>query len=198
MPTTRADDVRGTGSDACTTRALETRDAERADAERLQDALYRIAEAASAAQDLHAFYATIHGIVGELMDARNFYIALYDDERRAINFPYYVDNVDRTSPIRDAWEPFGIGNARGLTGVRPANRRAGPSDHARALAGARRGAARSRLIGEAGEDWLGVPLLADGQRHRHRRRPDLRRPASITASRTSTSSRSSASTSRPR
>ena len=45
----------------------------------------------------------MHGIVGELMDARNFYIALYDADRSAINFPYYVDTVDQDLPNPDAW-----------------------------------------------------------------------------------------------
>ena len=53
-------------------------------------ALYRIAQAASTVTDMQAFYAAMHGIVGELMDASNFYIALYDDEREMINFPYFV------------------------------------------------------------------------------------------------------------
>jgi hypothetical protein len=66
-------------------------------AQRVQDALYRIAEAAGAAEDLHAFYATIHGIVGELMYARSFYVAQYDEDRQTINFPYYVDQVDQES-----------------------------------------------------------------------------------------------------
>ncbi|MEO6206396.1 MAG: hypothetical protein ABIP77_00415, partial [Candidatus Limnocylindrales bacterium] len=83
--------------------------------EKVQDALYRIAEAASAAEDLHAFYATIHGIVGELMYADNAYIALYDDQRDALNFPYYVDSVDLEVPDPKAWEPMGVGNARGMT-----------------------------------------------------------------------------------
>jgi GAF domain-containing protein/CheY-like chemotaxis protein len=84
-------------------------------ADRVQDALYRIAEAASAAQDLPAFYATIHGIVGELMYAENLFIALYDAERQRINFPYYVDTVDTDLPDPRAWEPFGVGDARGAT-----------------------------------------------------------------------------------
>ena len=32
------------------------------------------------------------------MDARNFYVALYDADRGAINFPYYVDTVDEDLP----------------------------------------------------------------------------------------------------
>ena len=51
----------------------------------MQDALYRIAELASAAQDMQEFYRAIHEVVGELMDAENFFIALYDEERQLIN-----------------------------------------------------------------------------------------------------------------
>ena len=60
---------------------LEAREATHEHAEKVQSALYRIAETASAAQDMPAFYAQIHEIVGELMYADNFYIALYDEER---------------------------------------------------------------------------------------------------------------------
>ena len=61
----------------------------------MQSALYRIAETASAAQDMQEFYAEIHRIVGELMYADNFYIVLYDEERQAMNWPFYVDEVGR-------------------------------------------------------------------------------------------------------
>ena len=127
--------------------------------QRVQDALYRIAEAASAAQDMHAFYATIHEIVAELMYARNLYIALYDDERERINFPYYVDEVDEDLPDPRAWEPFGIGNARGLTGYVLRSRRPELFTRARWQELVDRG--EIEAIGEKGEDWLGVPLLAD-------------------------------------
>ncbi|HET9083886.1 MAG TPA: GAF domain-containing protein [Candidatus Limnocylindrales bacterium] len=82
---------------------------------RVQDALYRIASAASAAQDLDAFYAEMHAIVGELMYAENLFIALYDAERQRINFPYYIDSVDTDLPDPRAWEPYGVGEARGVT-----------------------------------------------------------------------------------
>src|ERR671925_990210 len=77
--------------------------------------LYRVAQTAATAHDLPAFYRAMHAIVGELMDATNFYIALYDDERRRISFPYYVDELDDDIPDPDLWEPFGVGNARGTT-----------------------------------------------------------------------------------
>ena len=68
-------------------------EAERAHAAKVQDALYRIAELASAAQDMQEFYRAIHEIVGELMDAGSIFIALYDEERRRISWPYFVDVV---------------------------------------------------------------------------------------------------------
>jgi hypothetical protein len=93
---------------------LEALETKRKRAERVQGALYRIADAASAARDLPEFYATVREIVGGLMYASNFYIALYDDERHLLNFAYYVDEID-PAPDPAAWEPMGTGEARGTT-----------------------------------------------------------------------------------
>jgi PAS domain S-box-containing protein len=67
---------------------------ERKRAEALASALYRIAEKASAAQDLQQFFASIHGIVDELMCARNFSIAIYDPESQLLSHPYFVDEQE--------------------------------------------------------------------------------------------------------
>ena len=66
---------------------LEALEGERDRQAKVQSALYRIADAASAQSDMQAFYRTIHGIVGELMYAENFYIVLYDEERQRMNWP---------------------------------------------------------------------------------------------------------------
>jgi diguanylate cyclase (GGDEF)-like protein/PAS domain S-box-containing protein len=60
----------------------------------LQAALFRISELARSAPDLDQLYASIHGIVGQLMDATNFYIALHTEDRSGITFPYFVDEID--------------------------------------------------------------------------------------------------------
>ncbi len=132
---------------------LEAVEAERA---RASKALYRIGELASAARDLQEFYRAIHGVVGELMYASNFYIALYDDERRLISWPYFVDEVDTEVPDPQRWEHFGSGNARGTTAY---VLQTGKPQHL----------SRERieelvelgdvdLVGDLAEDWLGVPL----------------------------------------
>jgi PAS domain S-box-containing protein len=67
---------------------------ERKHAEALSSALYRIAEKSSATQDLQQFFAAIHGIVDELMCARNFSIAILDPESQLLSFPYFVDEQE--------------------------------------------------------------------------------------------------------
>ncbi|MFA6986112.1 MAG: hypothetical protein WC213_07885, partial [Arenimonas sp.] len=62
------------------TLALRQEVIERRRGERLQAALFRIAEVSNSNESMDSFYATIHGIVGELLDARNFYIALLTDD----------------------------------------------------------------------------------------------------------------------
>jgi PAS domain S-box-containing protein len=67
---------------------------ERRRSERLQSALYRIAEVSTTAGDLTEMYPAIHRIVSHLLDARNFYIALHEPETHSLTFPYFVDEFD--------------------------------------------------------------------------------------------------------
>jgi two-component system, cell cycle sensor histidine kinase and response regulator CckA len=67
---------------------------ERKRAEALSSSLYRIAEKASSAEDLQQFFAAVHGIVDELMSARNFSIAIHDPESQILTFPYFVDEQE--------------------------------------------------------------------------------------------------------
>jgi len=54
-------------------------------------ALYKISDKAAAASDLKKLCADLHNIVGGLIYARNFYLALYDQESDQLSFPYFVD-----------------------------------------------------------------------------------------------------------
>ena len=96
------------------------------------------------------------------MYAENFYIALYDHRREAINFPYYVDAVDLDIPDPALWEPFGVGNARGLTAYvlrtgRPEHRLDGSPPRPRAEG-------EVETIGVIGKgEWLGAPLKAEAE-----------------------------------
>ncbi len=63
-------------------------------AEALNSALYSVSEKSCTTQDLQQFFAAIHGIVDELMPARNFSIALHDPESQLLSFPYFVDEQE--------------------------------------------------------------------------------------------------------
>ncbi|HTK96171.1 MAG TPA: PAS domain S-box protein [Terriglobales bacterium] len=121
---------------------------ERKQAEQLQQALYRFAGAASSAEDLAAFYASIHKVLGELMYARNCYIALYDRAHDLLSFPYFVDEFDPQPAPR----PLG----RGLTDyiIRTGKPLLVTPESFKQLH--ERGVIE--LIGTFSQDWIGVPL----------------------------------------
>ena len=127
---------------------------------KLQSALYRIADTASAAKDMPAFYTAIHEIVGELMYADNFYIALYDAARKRINYPFFLDEVDTGIPDPNVWEPFGSGNARGVTAyvLRKGTPLFGDLPALRKLVAA----GEMEKVGADMVEWMGVPLIDEG------------------------------------
>ncbi|RTE86545.1 MULTISPECIES: EAL domain-containing protein [Gammaproteobacteria] len=63
-------------------------------AEVVQQALFRISELASSAQSMEQLYSSVHKIVAQLMEARNFYICLYNEDRSSFSFPYFADEYD--------------------------------------------------------------------------------------------------------
>jgi PAS domain S-box-containing protein len=142
---------------------LEAAEADRRDAEKVQAGLFRIAELASAAQDMQEFYRAVHGVIGELMNASNFFIALYDEERQLISWPYYVDEVDLDVPDPNLWEAFGTGNARGTTAYVLRSGEPQLLTHARMIELEELG--EVEIVGADTEDstWLGAPLKAEGR-----------------------------------
>jgi diguanylate cyclase (GGDEF)-like protein/PAS domain S-box-containing protein len=117
-------------------------------AEKLQAALYRIAELTTSVEDMPAFYRTIHGVVAELMYAENFYLALRDEEMGLLNFEYFVDEVDDVPP---AVRPGKTLTEYVLRTGEPLL--VNPAVQARLE---RKG--EVELVGAASLDWLGVPL----------------------------------------
>jgi len=122
-------------------------------AEKIKDSIYRISEAAHSAQNLEDLFPSIHRIIGELMPAKNFYIALYDTDREILSFPYFVDEYDDTPAPRNL--------GKGLTEY---VLRTG--EPLLALPGVfeelvTKGEVES--IGAASIDWLGVPLKTENK-----------------------------------
>src|SRR6185437_9684167 len=125
-------------------------------AELLQRALYAIADQASAVgSNLTPMFQALHKIVGSLMYAENFYIALYEAKRDSVRFPSYADTVDPEPPSPDGDLPmeailhgptwYVIRDGKPLMGSLPA---IGSQVHG-----------PFHATGADCVDWLGVPLL---------------------------------------
>ena len=127
---------------------------------RIQTALYRVANLASAGLELADMLARIHDVVGELMYARNFYIALHDRERDSLRFIYFADEQDdRTVDPEQEYPASKIGDSLTLGVIRSGQPALGPSRVLREKFGF---APDHGQYGPGSADWLGVPMIGDG------------------------------------
>ena len=129
-------------------RKLARNPADHTRAEQIQVATYRISEAAHSSSTLDDLYREIHRIVGELMPATNFYIALYDAATDTVSFPYFVDEHDPFLPPQRG--------GRGLTEYVLRTGEPLLADEALHDLLARQGEAT--MVGTPSLQWLGVPL----------------------------------------
>jgi PAS domain S-box-containing protein len=127
----------------------------RKQAEALQSAVYQISEAANKSSTLDELFRQVHSIIGQVMPAQNFYIALYDAEKDLVSFPYYVDEVDESASI-PATKP-----GRGMTEYLLRTGKPLLSDSSNFEDLARHG--EVELVGPPSPIWVGVPLNVDGR-----------------------------------
>jgi diguanylate cyclase (GGDEF)-like protein len=131
-------------------KVLQLEIVERQRAERLQAALFHIAQLATAEISQSEFYPRVHAEVGELINAKNFFIALLSDDGQTLTFPYAIDESG------DAFEARPLG--RGLSEY--------VLKHGQSIfriedivALTNRGEIDLDTVGAPALWWLGVPLL---------------------------------------
>ena len=117
-------------------------------AQQVQQAVYKIARAAEAAERLDSLYRDVHRIISEVMPAENFYIALYDGQNDILSFPYFVDREDVQIPPKRP--------GKGLTEYVLRTGKSLLCD--RALDEQLQKNGEVELVGPSSEVWLGVPL----------------------------------------
>jgi len=121
--------------------------------ELLQNAVFKIAQAADLSPGLDSLFHSVHGIIGTVMPALNFYIALYDQDKDLIRFPYFVDEIDPPPP------PLKPG--KGLTEYVIRTGRSLLCDEATDRILRSRG--EVEVVGAPSTVWLGVPLIVEGK-----------------------------------
>ncbi|WPN44820.1 EAL domain-containing protein [Pseudomonas sp. P8_241] len=132
--------------------ALRQEVAERERAEHLQSALFQIAELSSQPGDMAELFHTLHGIVGDLLFAQNFYIALFDDATGEVTFPYYVDERQTICPAARR-------GRRGLTEYVIRQRRPCLIDASEAERLSAQGEIELAHESVRSHSWLGIPLF---------------------------------------
>lgn len=131
-------------------KVLQLEIVERQRAERLQAALFHIAQLATAEISETEFYPRVHAEVGELINAKNFFIALLSEDGQALAYPYAVDETGETYEAR----PVGRGLSEYVLRHGQAIFRTQDM-----LQLAERGEIDLDTVGALAQWWLGVPLL---------------------------------------
>lgn len=122
-------------------------------AEKLQTSLFRIASLKSTTAEIYQFYTELHQIIDSLLYAKNFFIALYDEQADVLNFPYYCDEYSDVNPDQEFSGNLLEHSLSGWVFRHQKSLLASPDDiHQMQQKGA------IRLFGKVAESWLGVPF----------------------------------------
>ncbi|NQT62497.1 MAG: GAF domain-containing protein [Candidatus Marinimicrobia bacterium] len=119
---------------------------------RAKEVMYEIGELANKIKDLPLLFQAIQNSLRRILDTRNFYVALYSEERDEFSYPYYSDEFDAPPP-----EP--VKAEKGISAY------VIKSGHPILLAKeefyAMNKEGKIDLLGTPSEQWLGCPLIVE-------------------------------------
>jgi diguanylate cyclase (GGDEF)-like protein len=139
------------------TRELMKQIREREKSELLQESLFKISELTNdATLHIDQFYSMVHNIVGQLINAQNFYITKYDQNSKTLSFVYYLDQNSTNADVDS--QPRILGNGFTEYIIRTGETQLLNYQQMHALY--EQGEAKEPQ-GET-KSWLGVPLIHSG------------------------------------
>ncbi|GAW94561.1 bifunctional diguanylate cyclase/phosphodiesterase [Colwellia marinimaniae] len=140
------------------TKELMAQIREREKSELLQESLYRISELTTDIElDIGTFYSKVHNIIGQLINAKNFFIAKYEHDSQTLHFSYYQD--EHASNLIKDFKPRKLSNGYSELVLRRRETVLLTYSEMMSL----------HLAGETAKpqddihSWLGVPLIYSGQ-----------------------------------
>jgi diguanylate cyclase (GGDEF)-like protein len=116
-------------------------------------ALFELNQLSHDCEDLSLFYSQVHQTIASLMTAKNFYIVLYDQNLSTMEFAYHVDEKDNMVRGAVPYEQFK--GSRTHYVIDSGQPLLATPELLRELVSRK----KINLIGAAGLDWLGVPLI---------------------------------------
>ena len=121
----------------------------------VQSALLQLSELASSVTDMTVFYSAMHGVVGQLLHAENFYVVLVDPQTDLFSPVYFSDQVDTIDVKKLDSKVF----ERGLTGYVYRSGKSLLCDQAKLEQMAEEG--KATIQGVICSHWMGVPLIRE-------------------------------------
>jgi diguanylate cyclase (GGDEF)-like protein len=140
---------------AASNQVLQLEMLERQRGERLQAALFGIAQLAGADLTQGEFYSHIHKAVGGLINTDNFFIGLVSDDGGRLDFPYYVDastSEQRGRPLGKGMSEYVLQTKRPIL--------ASSND---IMSLVEQGLVDDTTKGSLANSWVGVPLFVGEQ-----------------------------------
>jgi len=115
----------------------------------LKSTTMQIAQEASRVETLQELYRSIHWALAKIMPADNLFIALYDEEKGMVSFPYFVDQFDEAPEPRvfsNGWTEHVIRTGKPVL-ISPDFVKSFEEENG------------LDTVGTESIDWLGVPLI---------------------------------------
>jgi len=129
--------------------------------ETLLSILFRLSNTVHTTRDLSELYRSIHGILREFVDATNYFIALVDEARDCLTFPFFYDEMDpEDCVIENISDPST--DSLALHVIRTEQPLLVRRNEQDALLGVNVRQGRG-IVGTVAECWLGVPLKVEGK-----------------------------------
>ena len=117
--------------------------------------LNEISKVISSTLDIEVLYSVVHEQINRLMNADNFYIALYDDQRKEVSFHYAIEHAQRRPTGKGEWATRQTGHGMTEYVIQSAKPQLVQGDSQVELA--RMGV---NHIGKTSHSWIGAPMIA--------------------------------------
>ncbi|OGR20628.1 MAG: hypothetical protein A3J85_04120 [Desulfobacula sp. RIFOXYA12_FULL_46_16] len=124
------------------------------DIDKINYTLYDISNAVNTTRNLDELYQSIYNSLNKLMPLPNFYIAIYDHQKKTIHFEYFIDEYDDDFPIIETLEEPGCLTGEVILAGRPLFLKENMlMEWTR----------KNKIVGTVPKIWLGVPLIIQGK-----------------------------------
>lgn len=116
-------------------------------AENIRRILYQVSAAINETSSLKEYYTVLHKHLNTVVNAENFFVAIYDQKSDMMHFPYLVDAHDTVTaiPAKNSFSKYVMDQGKSMYAPKKVRQEL----EAQGVA---------KMVGTPAEEWIGVPL----------------------------------------